>query len=165
MRIGSSTLVWDDKSLKNIPRYNMTETKLKQLGNKTEYPTQYSSTILEKFKNKFPVSKVGQNEYVVELECPEFTSLCPITGQPDFATIKIKYSPEDYLVESKSLKLYLGSFRNHGSFHEEIVCTIAKDLNSLLEPFWIEVQGLFAPRGGISINPKVKFEKKHPKTR
>src|ERR1700722_16050265 len=135
----------------------MAESELKQLGKKTEYPKEYSSKILERFKNKFP--EVSQSEYIVELDCPEFTSLCPVTGQPDFATIKIKYAPDGYLVESKSLKLYLGSFRNRGSFHEEIVCTIAKDLNGLLEPLWIEVQGLFTPRGGISINPKVRFEK------
>ena len=135
----------------------MAETQLKQLGNKTEYPKDYSPNILEKFENKFP--EVSQSEYVVELDCPEFTSMCPITGQPDFARIKITYSPDKYLVESKSLKLYLGSFRNRGSFHEEIVCTIAKDLNKLLDPLWIEVHGLFTPRGGISINPKVRFEK------
>jgi len=137
----------------------MVEPELKQLGKKTEYPTAYSPKILEKFTNKFP--EVSQSEYTVELDCPEFTSLCPITNQPDFARIKITYAPNHYLVESKSLKLYLGSFRNRGSFHEEIVCTIAKDLNELLEPLWIEVQGLFTPRGGISINPKVKFEKKN----
>ena len=135
----------------------MVETQLKQLGNKTECPKEYSPKILEKFENKFP--EVSQSEYVVELDCPEFTSMCPITGQPDFARIKITYSPDKYLVESKSLKLYLGSFRNRGSFHEEIVCTIAKDLNKLLDPLWIEVHGLFTPRGGISINPKVRFEK------
>ncbi len=138
----------------------MVETELKQLGHKSEYPTEYSPKILEKFKNKFPIAQVAAKEYVVELDCPEFTSLCPITSQPDFARINIRYSPDNYLVESKSLKLYLVSFRNHGSFHEEIICTIANDLNVLLEPFWIEVQGFFTPRGGISINPKVRFEKK-----
>lgn len=137
----------------------MAKPELKQLGQKTEYPTEYSSKILEKFKNKFPVTEVSQSEYTVELDCPEFTSLCPITNQPDFARIKITYSPDQYLVESKSLKLYLGSFRNRGSFHEEIVCMIAKDLNSLLKPYWLEVHGFFMPRGGISINPKVRFEK------
>lgn len=142
----------------------MVEPQLKQLGNKTEYPTEYSPKILEKFKNKFPISEFPANEYVVELDCPEFTSLCPITNQPDFAQITINYAPDNYLVESKSLKLYLGSFRNRGSFHEEVICTIAKDLNLLLEPLWIEVQGFFMPRGGISINPRVRFEKKDSKS-
>jgi len=141
----------------------MVETQLKQLGGKTDYPTKYSPAILEKFKNKFPVEQTRQSEYVVELDCPEFTSLCPITNQPDFAKITIKYFPDNYLVESKSLKLYLFSFRNHGSFHEEVICTIAKDLNDLLQPFWIEVQGFFNPRGGISINPKARFEKETKK--
>jgi 7-cyano-7-deazaguanine reductase len=136
----------------------MAELELKQLGKKTEYPTQYSPKILEKFKNNFP--DASRSEYIVELDCPEFTSLCPITGQPDFARIKITYSPDQYLVESKSLKLYLGSFRNRGSFHEEIICTVAKDLSEFLEPTWIEVQGFFTPRGGISINPKVRYDKK-----
>lgn len=140
----------------------MAQLELKQLGKKTEYPIEYSPKILEKFTNKFP--DVSRSEYVVELDCPEFTSLCPITNQPDFARIRIIYAPDEYLVESKSLKLYLGSFRNRGSFQEEIICTIAKDLNELLEPSWIEVQGLFAPRGGVSISPKVRFEKKTSRT-
>ncbi len=135
----------------------MTQLDLKQLGNKSEYPVGYAPEVLEKFINKFP--ELSFSEYTVELDCPEFTSLCPVTGQPDFARIKITYSPDQHLVESKSLKLYLGSFRNHGCFHEEIVCTIAKDLNTLLKPRWIEVHGLFTARGGISINPKVRFEK------
>lgn len=137
----------------------MDQHELKQLGKKTEYPKEYSAQILEKFQNKFPASEPGRNKYIVDLDCPEFTSICPITNQPDFGKIKISYSPDKTLVESKSLKLYLFSFRNHGSFHEEVIYTIAKDLNTLLEPHWIEVQGFFNPRGGISINPIVRFEK------
>jgi len=133
-------------------------TELKILGSsKTEYPTAYAPEILERFKNKYPCKST--DEYVVELDCPEFTGLCPITSQPDFGTIKIKYLPDQHLVESKSLKLYLYSFRNHGCFHEEVVNLIARDLFSLLKPHWIEVQGFFNPRGGITINPRVKLNK------
>lgn len=140
------------------------ETKLTHLGsNKTEYPTSYAPQLLEKFPNKFPESELPNNilkkEYVVELDCPEFTTLCPITAQPDFGKIIIRYYPDKFLVESKSLKLYLFSFRQHGSFHEEVINIIAKDLFQLLEPHWIEVQGYFNPRGGISINPKVVYKK------
>lgn len=92
---------------------------------------------------------------MVELQCPEFTSLCPKTKQPDFAKITIRYSPNKRLVESKSLKLYLFSYRNHGSFHENCVNQIAKDLFALMDPFWLEVRGDFGARGGISINPSV----------
>lgn len=119
---------------------------------KTDYPTDYAPQVLESFKNKFP----DQN-YIVELEVPEFTSLCPKTGQPDFANITIRYSPNEKLVESKSLKIYMFSFRNHGSFHEDCVNMIARDLNELMKPKWIEVRGDFFPRGGISINPTCKI--------
>jgi 7-cyano-7-deazaguanine reductase len=125
--------------------------RLKSLGSKggTEYPVDYSPGVLEWFGNRFP-----EQEYVVELKCPEFTSLCPKTKQPDFANITIRYRPNGRLVESKSLKLYLFSFRNHGSFHEDCVNTIARDLFNLMAPRWIEVVGEFMPRGGISIHPK-----------
>lgn len=115
---------------------------------KTIYRQEYDPNLLEKFKNKHP-----DNDYVVHLHCPEFTSLCPKTGQPDFATIIINYIPRNYLVESKSLKLYLFSFRNNGDFHEDCVNMIMKDLKKLLDPKYIEVYGLFNPRGGISIKP------------
>ena len=121
---------------------------------KTHYPDQYTPDILEVFGNKFP-----EHRYVVELDCPEFTSLCPITGQPDFGRILVRYSPDKLLVESKSLKIYLYSFRNHGSFHENCINTIAKDLFDLMQPHWIEVSGGFNPRGGISIRPSVRLEK------
>lgn len=134
----------------------MSDTKeLTLLGSaNTEYPNQYDPAVLEKFENQFP-----NNRYVVEIECPEFTSMCPKTGQPDFAEITIKYIPDTHLVESKSLKLYLFSFRNKGEFHEDCINTIAHDLFNLMQPHWIEVRGDFYPRGGISINPTVVLEK------
>ena len=128
---------------------------LKSLGSGiTKYPDEYDPSVLEFFSNKFP-----DNFYIVELDCPEFTTLCPKTSQPDFAKIQIRYCPDQRLVESKSLKLYLFSFRNTGSFHEDCVNRIAKDLFLLMEPKWIEVQGEFYPRGGIGINPSVKIIK------
>lgn len=119
------------------------------LGNrKVEYPTDYAPGLLETFENKHP-----ENEYLVTLNCPEFTTLCPKTGQPDFGHIVISYIPRHRMVESKSLKLYLFSFRNHGDFHEDCVNIIMKDLIKLMDPKYIEVTGLFTPRGGISIYP------------
>ena len=96
---------------------------------------------------------------MVTFNCPEFTSLCPKTGQPDFAEIKINYIPEQFLVESKSLKLYLFSFRNHGDFHEDCVNIIMKDLVKLLDPKYLEVEGIFMPRGGISLYPFANYGK------
>ena len=119
------------------------------LGNQgTKYPDNYAPEVLETFLNKHP-----DNDYFVKFNCPEFTSLCPITGQPDFAAITISYVPDVKMVESKSLKLYLFSFRNHGDFHEDCVNIIMKDLIRLMEPKYIEVWGKFTPRGGISIDP------------
>ncbi|MDY6349141.1 MAG: preQ(1) synthase [Selenomonas sp.] len=115
---------------------------------KTIYKQEYDSSLLERFVNKHP-----EAPYMVQLNCPEFTSLCPKTGQPDFAKILISYIPDKYLVESKSLKLYLFSFRNTGDFHEDIVNTIKNDLVRLLSPRYLEVVGLFNARGGISIYP------------
>ena len=114
----------------------------------TVYPTDYNPGLLETFENKHP-----ENEYVVTLDCPEFTTLCPKTGQPDFGHIVISYIPRERMVESKSLKLYLFSFRNHGDFHEDVVNIIMKDLQKLMDPKYIEVKGYFMPRGGISIHP------------
>ena len=126
------------------------------LGSKTtEYPTDYAPQMLETFDNKHP-----ENDYFVKFNCPEFTALCPITGQPDFATIYISYVPNIKMVESKSLKLYLFSFRNHGCFHEDTVNIIMKDLIKLLDPKYIEVWGKFSPRGGISIDPYCNYGKK-----
>ena len=94
---------------------------------------------------------------MVRLDCPEFTTLCPKTGQPDFGHIWINYIPSERMVESKSLKLYLFSFRNHGDFHEDCVNKIMKDLIRLMDPKYIEVTGLFTPRGGISIFPYCNY--------
>ena len=109
----------------------MTELKdqLSLLGRKTEYRQDYAPEVLEAFDNKHP-----GNDYWVRFNCPEFTSLCPITGQPDFAEIRICYIPDVKMVESKSLKLYLFSFRNHGAFHEDCVNIIMKDLIHLMNP-------------------------------
>ena len=119
-----------------------------------KYPTDYAPEVLETFLNKHP-----DHDYFVKFNCPEFTSLCPITGQPDFATITISYVPDVKMVESKSLKLYLFSFRNHGDFHEDVVNIIMKDIIRLLEPKYIEVWGRFLPRGGISIDPYCNYGK------
>jgi 7-cyano-7-deazaguanine reductase len=127
---------------------------LKALGRETEYLNTYSPEVLETFENKHQ-----ENDYWVQFNCPEFTSLCPITGQPDFAEIKIMYIPSKRMVESKSLKLYLFSFRNNGDFHEDCVNIIMKDLVKLMDPKYIEVIGLFTPRGGISIYPYANYGK------
>lgn len=136
------------------------ETKdLTLLGNKkVSYPDNYAPEMLETFINKHQ-----ENDYFVKFNCPEFTSLCPITGQPDFATIYISYIPDKKMVESKSLKLYLFSFRNHGDFHEDCVNIIMKDLIRLMDPKYIEVWGKFTPRGGISIDPYCNYGKKGTK--
>lgn len=117
-------------------------------NNNVDYTADYAPQLLETFENKHP-----ENEYVVTFDCPEFTTLCPKTGQPDFGHIYISYIPRQRMVESKSLKLYLFSFRNHGDFHEDCVNIIMKDLWKLMDPKYIEVKGFFMPRGGISINP------------
>lgn len=121
-------------------------------SNRTEYKSDYDPTVLEVFENKHQ-----DNDYWVRFNCPEFTSLCPITGQPDFANIIISYVPNVKMVESKSLKLYLFSFRNHGDFHEDCVNKIMKDLIKLMDPKYIEVLGEFTPRGGISIHPYANY--------
>ncbi|HHY20753.1 MAG TPA: NADPH-dependent 7-cyano-7-deazaguanine reductase QueF [Bacilli bacterium] len=125
------------------------------LGNQNNnYTYQYDPSILEAFDNKHP-----NRDYFVKFNCPEFTSLCPKTGQPDFATIYISYIPGEKMVESKSLKMYLFSFRNHGDFHEDCVNIIMNDLIDLMDPRYIEVWGKFTPRGGISIDPYVNYGK------
>lgn len=120
----------------------------------TKYAFEYDPSVLETFQNRHP-----DRDYWVKFNCPEFTSLCPITGQPDFAAIYISYIPEERMVESKSLKLYLFSFRNHGDFHEDVVNIIMKDLIKLMDPRYIEVWGKFLPRGGISIDPYTNYGK------
>lgn len=131
---------------------NRQDEGLHALGKKTEYRQDYAPEVLETFENKHQT-----NDYWVQFNCPEFTTLCPITGQPDFGEIIIKYIPDVRMVESKSLKLYLFSFRNHGNFHEDCVNIIMKDLVKLMDPRYIEVTGLFKPRGGISIFPFANY--------
>ena len=129
--------------------------ELTHLGSQgTTYKYEYDPDLLETFDNKHP-----ENDYYVKFNCPEFTSLCPITGQPDFATITISYVPNIKMVESKSLKLYLFTFRNHGDFHEDVVNVIMKDLIKLMDPKYIEVTGKFLPRGGLSIDPYCNYGK------
>lgn len=128
---------------------------LKNLGSKkTKYSANYCPSVLERFQNKFQ-----SNDYFITFNCPEGTSLCPITSQPDNFTLYINYIPDQYCVESKSLKLYLFSFRNEGMFHEDIVNIVHNDLKKLLNPKYIEVLGEFLPRGGISIDPFVNSGK------
>lgn len=136
---------------------------LKSLGNQnTEY--QYSgadASLLEMFPNPMRSKELHRYpapEGHVRIEAPEFTSLCPKTGQPDFATIVVDYIPGAYCVESKSFKLYLGSFRNVGEFHESCVYKIFSDLMKLLEPVAMTVQGQFTPRGGISFWPTMSYD-------
>ena len=125
------------------------------LGNQnTPYKSDYAPEVLESVDNLH-----SDRDYFVKFNCPEFTSLCPITGQPDFATMYISYIPNKKIVESKSLKLYLFSFRNHGDFHEDCVNIIMNDLIKLLDPRYIEVWGKFTPRGGISIDPWCNYGK------
>ncbi|ETA81653.1 preQ(1) synthase [Youngiibacter fragilis] len=132
------------------------EKDLSLLGNKdVTYRFDYTPEVLETFINKHQ-----DNDYFVKFNCPEFTSLCPITGQPDFATIYISYVPDVNMVESKSLKLYLFSFRNRGDFHEDCMNIIMKDLIRIMDPKYIEVWGKFTPRGGISIDPYCNYGKK-----
>lgn len=132
---------------------NPKELKSFSLGSQvTNYPSSYSPEILEAFDNKNP-GKIAWTSLI----CPEFTSLCPKTGQPDFATIFINYIADKNMVESKSLKLYLFSFRNHGDFHEDCVQKICDDLVRLMKPLFIEVLGEFTPRGGIAIFPYASY--------
>ena len=136
-----------------MPRTKDEVENLTLLGNKkTVYADDYTPEVLETFKNKHI-----ENDYMVTFNCPEFTSLCPITGQPDFAKIVINYIPDELMVESKSLKLYLFSFRNRGDFHEDCINIIMKDLKKLMNPRYIEVKGIFTPRGGISIYPFANY--------
>ena len=137
---------------------NREKDNLKSLGRKAEIPETYAPEVLEAFENRHP-----ERDYWVQFNCPEFTALCPITGQPDFGEIKILYIPDEKMVESKSLKLYLFSFRNHGDFHEDVINIILNDLVKLMNPRYIEVVGLFVPRGGISIHPYVNYGRKGTK--
>ena len=126
--------------------------ELQALGRESVYSQTYNPGVLETFENQHQ-----ENDYWVRFNCPEFTTLCPITGQPDFAEIRIGYIPDKKMVESKSLKLYLFSFRSNGDFHEDCVNTIMKDLVKLMDPKYLEVTGIFTPRGGISIWPYANY--------
>jgi len=132
---------------------------LAALGSTTAYPDQYNPQLLEVFANKHP-----KRDYWTLLECSEFTSLCPITGQPDWATILIRYVADQKMVESKSLKLYLCGFRNRGDFHEDVINIILDDLKAAMDPRYIEVLGVFHPRGGIAIHPFVNYGSKAKRT-
>jgi 7-cyano-7-deazaguanine reductase len=120
---------------------------LRQLGEHVEAPVSPDSARIETVPNPHPGAV-----YLVRFTCPEFTSLCPVTGQPDFAHLVIDYVPDRLLVESKSLKLYLGAFRNHGDFHEACTLTIARRLERELAPAWLRIGGYWYPRGGMPID-------------
>ena len=120
---------------------------LTQLGQSVASPTSPESAVLERVPNPQP-----DTLYTVRFTAPEFTSLCPVTGQPDFAHLVIDYAPKDWLVESKSLKLYLHSFRNHGAFHEDCTVAIAKKFAAAAQPIWLRIGGYWYPRGGIPID-------------
>lgn len=120
---------------------------LTQLGAKTELPASPDAAVIERVPNP----QAG-TPYLVRFTCPEFTALCPLTGQPDFAHLVIDYLPGKHLVESKSLKLYLGAFRNHGAFHEDCTIAIAKRLEREIAPEWLRIGGYWYPRGGMPID-------------
>jgi 7-cyano-7-deazaguanine reductase len=118
-----------------------------QLGRRSEYPASPEDAQLDRVPNP-----QEDTDYVTRFTCPEFTSVCPVTGQPDFAHLVIDYAPGDWLLESKSLKLYLGSFRNHGAFHEDCTVGIGKRIVDEIEPKWLRIGGYWFPRGGIPID-------------
>ena len=123
------------------------EQTLKHLGRASSLPDKPAPEILEAVTDPHP-----EDLYLVRFVCPEFTSLCPVTGQPDFAHIVLDYAPRAHLVESKSLKLYFASFRNHGEFHEGCTVSIGKALGELLNPHWLRIGGYWFPRGGMPID-------------
>ena len=120
---------------------------LTQLGHAVDAPTSPETAVLE----RVPSPHRG-TQYLVRFTAPEFTSLCPVTGQPDFAHLVIDYAPKDWLVESKSLKLYLGSFRNHGAFHEGCTVEIGRKIVEVTQPRWLRIGGYWYPRGGMPID-------------
>ncbi len=126
---------------------NSDTTGLTQLGAETKLPQSPQEAILERVKNS-----QSETNFLVRFTQPEFTSLCPMTGQPDFAHLVIDYVPDEWMVESKSLKLFLGSFRNHGAFHEDCTVGIGKRLVELLKPRWLRIGGYWYPRGGMPID-------------
>ena len=120
---------------------------LDQLGKQADLPNTPEEAQLEAVPNPH-----ADTDYLVRFSCPEFTSICPVTGQPDFAHLVIDYAPGDSLVESKSLKLFMGSFRNHGAFHEDCTVLIAKRICEAINPKWLRIGGYWYPRGGIPID-------------
>lgn len=122
-------------------------TALTQLGHDAALPASPDVAIMERV-----ASPHRDTDYLVRFAVPEFTSICPVTGQPDFAHLVIDYVPQSWIVESKSLKQYLGSFRNHGAFHEDCTVRIGRDIVALLEPKWLRIGGYWYPRGGIPID-------------
>ena len=132
---------------KKTTKKNSIYGSLTQLGGKTGLPESPEQAVIERVPNPHK-----ETEYLVRFAAPEFTSICPITGAPDFAHLVIDYVPGDWLVESKSLKLFLGSFRNHGAFHEDCTVGIAKRLVKEIKPVWLRIGGYWYPRGGIPID-------------
>ncbi len=128
-------------------RQGMSETRLTQLGQNVAAPESPEAAVLERVSNP----QTGEL-YLARFTVPEFTSLCPVTGQPDFAHLVIDYAPGDWLIESKSLKLYLASFRNHGAFHEDCTVAIGKKIVATAAPAWLRIGGYWFPRGGIPID-------------
>ncbi len=133
--------------IRPMPKSPKPRLDLKQLGRPVKAPTSPDAALLERVPNPHP----GRN-YLVRFTCPEFTTLCPITGQPDFAHFVIDYVPRRWLVESKSLKLYFWSFRNQGTFHEQVTVDIGDRLVKLLAPRWLRIGGYWYPRGGMPID-------------
>jgi 7-cyano-7-deazaguanine reductase len=130
-----------------MPERRSTKPEVKLLGHEVRLPASPDKAILERVPNPQP-----DTAYVARFEVPEFTSLCPVTGQPDFAHLVIDYVPGSWLLESKSLKLYLGSFRNHGGFHEDCTVSIGRRIADLIKPRYIRIGGYWYPRGGIPID-------------
>jgi 7-cyano-7-deazaguanine reductase len=125
----------------------MSDARLTQLGHETKLPASPDEAVLERVANPHPDSL-----YLARFTAPEFSCLCPVTGQPDFAHLVIDYAPDGWLIESKSLKLYLGSFRNHGAFHEATTVSIGKRIVETARPHWLRIGGYWYPRGGIPID-------------
>ena len=125
----------------------MSDLDLTQLGREARGFDNPDTAVLERVPNPHP-----DMLYLARFTAPEFTSLCPVTGQPDFAHLVIDYAPQDWLIESKSLKLYLGSYRNHGAFHEACTVAIAKKIVEIAAPLWLRIGGYWYPRGGIPID-------------
>jgi 7-cyano-7-deazaguanine reductase len=141
--------------------YNMPQNSDARFGkltllskSETRFPDSPQDAVLETFENVY-----SRRDYEITFHCPEFTSLCPVTGQPDFGDITIKYIPDKLCIESKSLKIFLFSFRNHNTFHEEAVNTILDEVVEKAAPKWAEVTGVFRPRGGIALTIKADYTK------